>query len=89
MAQISIRIDDNLKIEAEQLFNELGLTLSGAFTIFIRQSLRQRGIPFVITAQPDPFYNPVNLERLERAIGQMKSGDTVSKTFEAPDGTGR
>ncbi|MDR2535253.1 MAG: type II toxin-antitoxin system RelB/DinJ family antitoxin [Treponema sp.] len=45
MAQISIRIDDNLKIEAEQLFNELGLTLSGAFTIFIRQSLRQGRYP--------------------------------------------
>ena len=46
---ISIRMDEDLKDAAEELFNELGLSLSAAFNIFVRQSLRERGIPFTIT----------------------------------------
>jgi DNA-damage-inducible protein J len=60
MAQVNIRIDDTLKEEADRLFEELGMNLSTAFTIFIRQALRQRGIPFAITAEADPFYNTAN-----------------------------
>ena len=46
---ISIRMDVDLKDAAEELFDELGLTLSAAFNIFVRQSLRERAIPFTIT----------------------------------------
>ncbi|MDR3138950.1 MAG: type II toxin-antitoxin system RelB/DinJ family antitoxin [Treponema sp.] len=59
MAQVNIRIDDALKEEADSLFEELGMNMSTAFTIFIRQALRQRGIPFVITAEPEPGPLPV------------------------------
>ncbi|GHU32586.1 hypothetical protein FACS1894172_09500 [Spirochaetia bacterium] len=65
MAQISIRIDDTLKNEAESLFSELGLTLSGAFNIFVRQAIRQHGIPFAISTETDPFYNPANMRWIE------------------------
>jgi addiction module antitoxin, relB/dinJ family len=43
---ISIRMDSELKAEAESLFNELGMNLTTAFNIFVRQSLREGGIPF-------------------------------------------
>ena len=43
---ISIRMDSELKAEAESLFNELGMNLTPAFNIFVRQSLREGGIPF-------------------------------------------
>ncbi|MDR3166790.1 MAG: type II toxin-antitoxin system RelB/DinJ family antitoxin [Treponema sp.] len=65
MAQVNIRIDDTLKEEADSLFEELGMNMSTAFTIFIRQALRQRGIPFAITAETDPYHNPVNEKGLE------------------------
>lgn len=45
---ISIRMDSNLKTQAETLFAELGMNLSTAFNIFVRQSLREGGIPFKI-----------------------------------------
>ncbi len=45
---ISIRMDTNLKVQAEALFAELGMNLSTAFNIFVRQSLREGGIPFEI-----------------------------------------
>ncbi|MDD6036789.1 MAG: type II toxin-antitoxin system RelB/DinJ family antitoxin [Lachnospiraceae bacterium] len=46
---ISIRMDSDLKSAAEALFDELGMSLSTAFNIFVRQSLREGGIPFKIT----------------------------------------
>ena len=45
---ISIRMDSDLKAQAEALFAELGMNLSTAFNIFVRQSLREGGIPFEI-----------------------------------------
>ena len=45
---ISIRIDAELKARADALFSELGMNLSTAFNIFVRQSLREGGIPFEI-----------------------------------------
>ncbi|MBP3617995.1 MAG: type II toxin-antitoxin system RelB/DinJ family antitoxin [Lachnospiraceae bacterium] len=48
-SNISIRMDSDLKSAAEALFDELGMSLSTAFNIFVRQSLREGGIPFKIT----------------------------------------
>lgn len=45
---VSFRMDTELKAEAEALFSELGMNLSTAFNIFVRQSLREGGIPFAI-----------------------------------------
>lgn len=45
---ISIRMDSDLKAQAEALFSELGMNLSTAFNVFVRQSLRDGGIPFEI-----------------------------------------
>lgn len=77
---INIRIDEDLKKEAESLFSELGMNMTTAVNIFIRQSIRQGGIPFEVTTQTDPFYNPANLKRLKDSIQQMEQGNIVGKT---------
>ena len=46
---ISIRMDADLKAQADTFFEELGMNLSTAFNIFVRQSLRERRIPFDIS----------------------------------------
>lgn len=46
---ISIRMDSDLKTQADALFSELGMNLSTAFNIFVRQSLREGRIPFEIS----------------------------------------
>ena len=46
---INIRMDSDLKAQADALFGELGMNLSTAFNIFVRQSIRDGGIPFAIT----------------------------------------
>ena len=50
---ISIRMDSDLKAQAEALFAELGMNLSTAFNVFVRQSLRDGGIPFEKMDQPN------------------------------------
>ena len=51
---ISISIDADLKAQADTLFAELGMNLSTAFNIFVRQSLREGRIPFDISlSQPN------------------------------------
>jgi addiction module RelB/DinJ family antitoxin len=46
---INIRIDENVKSQAEILFSELGLSTSAAFNIFVRQAIREQAIPFQVT----------------------------------------
>lgn len=46
---LSIRIDKELKEQAEQLFSELGMNMTTAFNIFVRQAVRQGKIPFEIS----------------------------------------
>jgi len=51
---ISIRMDADLKTQADALFSELGMNLSTAFNVFVRQSLREGKIPFDISlSQPN------------------------------------
>lgn len=49
---ISIRMDTELKAQADALFGELGMNLTTAFNIFVRQSLREGRIPFEISLHP-------------------------------------
>lgn len=46
---ISIRMDCNIKKKADALFEELGMNLTTALNIFIRQTLREGRIPFEIS----------------------------------------
>jgi DNA-damage-inducible protein J len=51
MAQISIRIDDTLKTQTENILGELGLSMSAAVTILAKQIVLRRGIPFPLTLE--------------------------------------
>ena len=45
---LNIRIEKDVKIKAEKLFDALGLNMTSAVNIFLRQALRENGIPFEI-----------------------------------------
>jgi len=51
MAQLNIRIDDNLKEDGEILFREMGLSFSSAISMFVSQAVRERAIPFQVTSR--------------------------------------
>ena len=45
---INIRVDELLKKDAEALFNDLGLSMSSAITMFLKSALNHDGIPFEV-----------------------------------------
>lgn len=45
---VTIRMDSELKKEADILFDELGLSLSTAITLFAKQAIREQKIPFAV-----------------------------------------
>lgn len=72
----TIRMDENLKKQAEILFESMGLNMTTAFTIFTKAVVRQGKIPFEITA--DPFYDEANQARLMKSIAQLETGKGTS-----------
>jgi DNA-damage-inducible protein J len=82
MAQLNIRLDDLVKEQAETLFAGMGLTMSAAVTLFLRQVILRGAIPFKISAYGDPLYNPANIARIKDSIEQFKQGRYVEKSLE-------
>ncbi|MGT2739286.1 type II toxin-antitoxin system RelB/DinJ family antitoxin [Streptococcus pantholopis] len=50
MTTITFKVDDEMKKEATELYKSMGLDLSSALRLFLKQSLVTRSIPFVIRA---------------------------------------
>ena len=71
-----VRIDENLKRQANELFAQLGLDLSGAMNIFLRQCVLRGGIPFSVEI---PNYRPEVLEAMEEA--RKLSRDPAAKRY--------
>ena len=67
MANITIRIDDDIKKQLQELMTELGLDITTYFTMAAKQAIREQGIPFEITTNTTGGNeNESDLERLQR-----------------------
>lgn len=80
MAQISLRVDDDVKRRAERTFDDIGLSMSTAINIFLKTVIRENGIPFELSA--DPFYSKENIAELERRVSDIQSGKSTLKEHE-------
>lgn len=74
MANISVRVDDNVKKQAEHICSESGMSLSTATTLFYKKMINYGGISFELKV--DSFYSQKNQEHLERVISNYYSGKT-------------
>lgn len=78
MAQttVSVRMDDALKKEFDNVCTDLGLSMTTAITILAKKMTREKRLPFEVSI--DPFYSDENMARLRKSIAQMdSSGGTV------------
>ena len=80
MAQISLRVDDEVKHNAEIILDDIGLSMSTAINIFLKTVVRENRIPFELSA--DPFYSKENLAVLEKRVADIHSGKSVLKEHE-------
>ena len=59
-AMYTMRIDPEVKREAEELFASFGLNLTDAINIFLYQSIREQGLPFELKRQSAAEAKPTN-----------------------------
>ncbi len=76
---IQVRVDEELKQDAEQLFKEIGMDLPSAIRLFLKQSILHNGLPFVVTGK-DGLYNEHNQRILRDSIQQLDQGGGIEKT---------
>ncbi len=81
MTTVTLRMDDDFKQELDQMCDEMGMNLTTFFMIYAKRAVRDRRIPFDVTAGNDPFYSESNMRRLAHSIRQLQSGNTVTKTL--------
>ena len=68
-----VRIDENLKKQASELFAQLGMDMSSAMNIFLRQRVLRGGLPFSVEL---PQYKPEVIEAMEEAKRISKNPGT-------------
>ena len=72
---INIRVDNKLKKDAENLFKDLGITMSSAITMFLKMSLKEDGIPFKINRN---LYNDETVSALNEYT-EMKNSSKYKR----------
>ena len=75
MTTINIRVDENVKKQANELFEELGLDMSTAMNLFLRQAINYGGIPFEIRKP-----NATTLAATEE-VEKIKRGELKAKSY--------
>ena len=85
LASLNVKIDRSVKRDADTIANAMGMTLSTAINIFVRQMVNERAIPFRV------HMTDVEAEELERirqkrlsAKGSLKGKVWMSDDFNAP-----
>ena len=80
MANINIRIDDNIKKSAESIFAKLGMTPTTAIVLFYNQVIRTSGIPFELKVDVP---NETTLKAIKEADDMENNPN--AKTFASAD----
>lgn len=80
---VSVRIDKELKEQAEKIFKELGISVSTAFTLFYKQVVLSNGIPFELTLPKRPkaleeYSNEELTAKFEESSRQIERGEVYS-----------
>ena len=87
MAQVNIRVDDNVKARAESACLEMGLNMTTAINIFLVKLGNERRIPFEVSANPlmtrkeaeELFLSKMKAAKKEVAEGKYKTSEEVQK----------
>ena len=79
-ANVFARVEPDLKEQAEQVLNQLGIPMSNAVGMFLKQIVLQRGIPFEmkLPSYDEPIaYQALTKEQFNAEIEKVYSADEV------------
>lgn len=75
MTTISLRLDDDLKRDLDQMCSDMGMSLTTFFTIYAKRALRDRKIPFEITAPSALDPDQLDWEKIGRLLDEAERED--------------
>ena len=73
---LNVRTNHEVKNQAEAVFNELGLTMTAAINLFLKASIRERGLPFSLTLD-----TPSGVTRMAIEEGRRIAKDPRAKGY--------
>ncbi|RAX57255.1 hypothetical protein CCZ01_06665 [Helicobacter monodelphidis] len=74
---VQVKVDKELKEEADKLFHALGLDTTTALRMFLKTAVREQKIPLNLTlnkSKQDPFYSKENIAEIKQRIEELDSG---------------
>ena len=78
-AMLSVRLDETDKRNFEEFCNNVGMNVSVAVNMFVKNVLREQQLPFAVKA--DPFYSSENMTRLRKAVDDLNKGKGTMHEF--------
>lgn len=72
---ISIRLDSEVKEQAQQVFSNLGIDMTTAINIFLRQAIQYQGLPFDVRLDEN--------RKLLQALTDLDQNRNMSQSFES------
>lgn len=87
MTTINVRVDDDVKRQANTLFAELGLDMSTAINLFLHRAIAEEGLPFEVKRHPnsETLAALKELEAIKNGTLQAKRYTDAEKMFEELD----
>ena len=79
MKNLNIRIDEDLKTKAEDVFSQLGMNMTTALTIFLKTSVRYGGIPFELRLDTPNAETAQAIEDVNNNKGLSETFDSISE----------
>ena len=75
---MSIRLDSEVKEQAQQVFNNLGMDMTTAINIFLRQAIQYQGLPFDVRLDEN--------RKLLQVLTDLDQNRNMSQSFESVSG---
>ncbi len=80
---VTFRVDEDIKDQADDLFSDLGMSLSTAFNIFLRQAIREQQIPFMVSRNIPNSATLAAMDAAEKDEDVYGPFDSVAELMEA------
>lgn len=77
---ITVRIDESVKQQAEDMLNEIGLNMTTYINSSLRALVREKKVPFELTTKQQA--NAEYLAKLDESIAQAERGEVVKYTMD-------
>lgn len=79
---MTIRMNRDVKQEAQQIFSSLGVDMTTAINIFLRQAIYHNGFPFDVKLEVPNLETRKAIENTEKGIGMSRAFSSVSELME-------